>query len=162
MAMLLGSLVGCFGEAETKEPQPVSTYFPLMVGEVPIEVQVVLTPSETQQGLMYRDSLPEDSGMLFVFEQTRQLSFWMKNTRIPLDIAYIRPDGTIAEIYPMYPFNTDSVPSVGQNLSIALEMDQGWFASKGLKPGAQLDMKAVFSMIEARGFDPKRFAIRAE
>ena len=156
----LNAFTGCFGGSASREPQSVSTYFPLQVGNVEIRVQIVLTPPETQQGLMYRDSLSEDTGMLFVFEETRRLSFWMKNTKIPLDIAYIEPNGTIAEIYPLYPFNTDSVSSVGQNLSMALEMGQGWFASKDLRPGAQLDMKAVFGMVEARGFDTARFAIK--
>ena len=150
------TLVGCSKETE---PLAVSTYFPLGIGEKTIFVQVVLTQSERQRGLMHRDSLPEDSGMLFIFETPRELGFWMKNTKIPLDIAYIEPSGRIAEIYPMYPYNTNSVKSVSQNLSMALEMDQGWFAKNDITLGAVLKMEDIVDMINARGFDLKAFAV---
>ncbi|MGB0372630.1 MAG: DUF192 domain-containing protein [Opitutales bacterium] len=151
--------IGCQSEETPKEPQPASTYFSLSVGEVETSVQAVLTQPERQRGLMHRDGLPEDSGMLFVFEEPRQLGFWMKNTKIPLDIAYIHPNGLIAEIYPLYPYNMDSVSSISKELSMALEMEQGWFKKKGLSPGDRIDMEQVKQMIQARGFDPEKFAI---
>ncbi|MEM7672589.1 MAG: DUF192 domain-containing protein [Verrucomicrobiota bacterium] len=160
--LILGTVLffsGCQSEEPPTEPQPVSSYFPLKVGEKEISVQVVLAEAERHKGLMYRESLPEDSGMLFVFEAPRQLSFWMKNTKIPLDIAYLHPDGLIAEIYPMYPYNTDSVPSISRQLSMALEMDQGWFRENGIVPGDRIDLANVGEMIRARGFRPEAFAV---
>ena len=68
--------------------------------------------------------------MIFVFPRPQQMSFWMRNTELPLDIGYLDPDGTLREVYPMYPHDEKSVPSVARR-QIALEMNQGWFARAG-------------------------------
>jgi len=88
-------------------------------------------------GLSGRDTLPENGGMLFVFPEDRQLSFWMKDTRIPLSIAFIRADGTIANIEKMSPYSLDTHLSYGP-VRYALEMNQGWFERRGIRAGAQV------------------------
>ena len=87
---------------------------------------------------MYRTSLPEDEGMLFVFEAARPQSFWMKNTSIPLDIAFFGPDDRILNILSMRPLDEEPrYDSEGPAL-YALEVNQGWFSRHGVRPGDQL------------------------
>ncbi len=111
----------------------------------PVTAEVADDPGERHKGLMYRKALDEDSGMLFVYPGEAPRSFWMENTQIPLSIAYIRADGTIAAIKPLVPFDRTSVPS-GAPVLYALEMTRGWFEAhqvqtgdpvKGLPPPSQ-------------------------
>jgi uncharacterized membrane protein (UPF0127 family) len=83
---------------------------------------------------MYRTRLPDGEGMLFVFERDEVLSFWMKDTYIPLSIAYIASDGRIIDIKDMYPYDTNSVTS-SRSVRYALEVPQGWFFSAGVQTG---------------------------
>jgi uncharacterized membrane protein (UPF0127 family) len=84
---------------------------------------------------MHRRMLPENRGMLFVFREPAQQSFWMMNTYIPLSIAFIDERGAILNIADMKPLTTDPHPSAGP-AKYALEMNQGWFAKRGIKRGA--------------------------
>jgi uncharacterized protein len=93
---------------------------------------------EIEQGLMFRPSLPPKEGMLFIFSTPRPLSFWMRNTPIPLSIAYIDPDGVILEIHDMQPFDETPVQSRSANVQYALEMNQNWFRQHGIGPGTTL------------------------
>jgi uncharacterized membrane protein (UPF0127 family) len=88
------------------------------------------------------------------------MSFWMRNTPTPLDIGFFDRSGKLVEIYPLHPFDETGVQSRSTELLIALETNQGWFRENGIKPGAQLDMKALAAALEARGFKPDRFGIR--
>jgi len=90
---------------------------------------------------MYREELPEGRGMLFVFQDAQIRSFWMRNTLIPLDIAYIDEMLTIIDIQAMEPDTEDPHPSARPAM-FALEVPLGWFAKKGIRPGAQA--KVVF------------------
>jgi len=102
-----------------------------------IFVEIADTPEERAEGLMFRSSLPEDHGMLFVFPEPRPLGFWMKNTSIPLSIAYIDDDGTVLEIHDMEPHSLKSVRS-RQPAGYALEVNQGTFDRLGIAPGDRL------------------------
>jgi uncharacterized membrane protein (UPF0127 family) len=102
--------------------------------DVLIRVEIARTDEERNKGLMYRKSIPDGEGMLFVFERDQQLSFWMKNTLIPLSIAYIASDGRITEIRDMYPHDENSVHS-SRSVRYALEVPQGWFGRVGIRPG---------------------------
>ncbi|MDR1836908.1 MAG: DUF192 domain-containing protein [Treponema sp.] len=116
----------------------------LTVRELPIErdgqciavvrAEIAQTFEERSQGLMYRTRLPDGEGMLFVFERDEVLSFWMKDTYIPLSIAYIASDGRIIDIKDMYPYDTNSVTS-SRSVRYALEVPQGWFFSAGVQTG---------------------------
>ena len=109
----------------------------IRVGNHEITVEVAADRTSLRRGLMFRDSLPEDHGMLFIFPVEQPLSFWMKNTRIPLSIAYADSQGTIVRIADMEPFDESRVPS-GAPAQFALEMNQGWFSRKGILVGDRL------------------------
>jgi uncharacterized protein len=104
-----------------------------------LNAEVADTPQASENGLMFRDSLPEDRGMLFVFEPPKQASFWMRNTRIPLSIAYVDSTGKILEIESMQPLDESVVPSVSDQVAYALEVNQGWFGRHGIAPGTKIE-----------------------
>ena len=106
----------------------------LDVGGHEITVEVAADPDTRQQGLMDRKTLREDRGMLFVFEKESRLSFWMKNTLVPLSIAFIAADGTIRQIEDMEPLSLDPVVS-SRSVLYALEANRGWFERRGIGPG---------------------------
>lgn len=111
----------------------------IVLGSRKFTLEIARTPEERQKGLMHREELQQDRGMLFVFEYDRKLSFWMKNTRIPLDIAYIAKDGTIKEIHRMKPLSEKPVPS-SHSVRYALEVPAGTFEELGIAPGQRLDL----------------------
>lgn len=84
---------------------------------------------------MFRESLAPDHGMLFVMPQIAPAGFWMKNTRIPLSIAFLAADGTILEIHDMEPHSEKITRSRFPQIAFAIEMDQGWFSKKNVLPG---------------------------
>jgi uncharacterized membrane protein (UPF0127 family) len=98
--------------------------------------------------------------MLFLFKQPEQRSFWMRNTRIPLDIAYFDANGRLLEIHALYPYNENPVPSRSQNVLIAIETNRGWFARNNILPGAQLNLKALLDAISRRGQSPANYPIQ--
>ena len=99
-----------------------------------IAAEVAATPEQRATGLMHRFSLKPDHGMVFVFERAEAMGFWMKNTFIPLSIAFIGADGRILNLDDMAPRDETSHPSKGPAL-YALEMRKGWFAERGIGPG---------------------------
>jgi len=99
-----------------------------------ITAEVAAKPDERATGLMHRFSLKPDHGMVFVFERAEPLAFWMKNTFIPLSIAFIAADGRIVNIDDMAPQDETSHWSRAPAL-YALEMRKGWFAERGIKAG---------------------------
>lgn len=106
----------------------------LRVGGVEVTAEIADNDALRQRGLMERDSLPKDHGMLFVYPQAQVLSFWMHDTPLPLSIAFIDPDGTIADIQKMAPLS-DSTHESSRAVMYALEMRQGWFEEHGVRPG---------------------------
>jgi uncharacterized membrane protein (UPF0127 family) len=109
----------------------------LTAGMHRIDAQVAQSPQERQIGLMYRQEMPPQEGMLFVFEQPATQCFWMKNTLLPLTAAFVADDGRIVNLVDMQAQSTDSHCST-QPVRYVLEMNQGWFAKKGLKAGFKL------------------------
>ncbi len=102
-----------------------------------LEVELATDPEHWRRGLMFRKSLPENRGMLFVFPQTTGEAFWMKNTRIPLSIAFADKNGVILRILDMDPCTRDPCPSYYPGVAYrqALEVNQGWFARHRVAPG---------------------------
>jgi len=86
---------------------------------------------------MYRDSLPANSGMVFVYPDAKERSFWMKDTRVPLSIAYVDADGVIVHLADMTPLDTTGVPSEKPAM-YALEMNKGWFATHDVTVGDRI------------------------
>ena len=136
--LLASALAVPAGVAQAQEgPQMNLRRVELTAGMHRIDAQVALTPQERQTGLMYRKEMPAHEGMLFVFEQHSQQCFWMKNTLLPLTAAFIADDGTIVNLEDMKPQTLDSHCSA-KPVRYVLEMNQGWFAKKGIKAGAKL------------------------
>ena len=109
----------------------------LTVGFHLINAEVASTQEQRAIGLMHRPTMPANDGMLFVFERPGQQCFWMKNTLLPLSIAFLDDDGTVVNIEEMKPQSLDSHCSA-KPVRFALEMNQGWFGKRAIKPGAKI------------------------
>jgi hypothetical protein len=120
-------------------PQPVLPTTELRIGEKNITAEIADEEHERAAGLMFRKSLASDSGMLFVMDRTGPVGFWMKNTEVPLTIAYIDPRGTILELHDLQPLDEKPVPSRFPNIAFALEMSQGWFSKNNIWPGERIE-----------------------
>ena len=107
-----------------------------LAGQV-LTVEVAATPAAQARGLMFRESLPEHHGMLFVWEQEQPVAMWMKNTMLPLSVAFIKSDGRIQNLADLQPFSLTVHPSDGP-VRYALEVNQGWFARHGVQPGDRI------------------------
>jgi uncharacterized protein len=148
ICFLLGSLVitaiiGCKPDAKTQaasvpagEARPGRTA--VKVGAVSLWVEIADDPETLTRGLMFRKAMPEDEGMLFVFEYAAPQSFWMKNTYLPLDIAFISSDYRIINILAMKPLDEGPRYKSDGAALYALEVNQGWFKRHGVKPGDKL------------------------
>ncbi|MBI3368702.1 MAG: DUF192 domain-containing protein [Burkholderiales bacterium] len=129
-------LAGAIAAAQTGSPQSLPT-ITLNAGMHLIRAQVADDGTTRQIGLMFRKDMPANDGMLFVFERADQQCFWMRNTLLPLSIAFVADDGSIVNIEDMKPMTEDSHCSA-KPVRYVLEMNQGWFARRGLKAGARL------------------------
>ena len=109
----------------------------ISAGMYQIDAQVAATPLEQQIGLMFRKEMPQQEGMLFVFKQPSTQCFWMKNTALALTAAFVDDAGTVVNLADMKPQTTDSHCSA-KPVRYVLEMNQGWFAKRGIKAGTKL------------------------
>ena len=103
-----------------------------------IDAQVAGTDAQRSTGLMFRKEMPQHEGMLFVFEYPSQQCFWMKNTLLPLSVAFVADDGRIVNLDEMAPQTLDSHCSK-EPVRYVLEMNKGWFTKKGIKAGTKLE-----------------------
>lgn len=99
-----------------------------------VKAEIAIKPEDRNHGFMERKSIPDGTGMLFIFERDQTLSFWMKNTPHPLSIAYIDSKGKIRNIFDMNPYSTDSIIST-VSVRYALEVPQGWYKKNGITEG---------------------------
>jgi uncharacterized membrane protein (UPF0127 family) len=106
----------------------------LKIGGHALKVEVAATDEQRMQGLMFREKLGRDDGMLFIFDAPAYQAMWMKNTLVPLSVAYLDAQGTILNILDMEPQTLDSHMSAGPAL-YAIETNKGWFAAKKVKAG---------------------------
>jgi uncharacterized protein len=118
-------------------PQPRLRTIDLQAGLHIIKTELAITPEQQATGMMFRTQMGTNEGMLFVNEEASVRCFWMRNTLIPLSIAFIADDGTIVNIADMQPQNDQSHCSA-KPVRYALEMNQGWFAKRGIKAGSKL------------------------
>lgn len=135
--LLMALLIGCGAAGAQDTPQTQLQRTSLSVGIHQIDAQLAVTPEQREIGLMFRTDMPQHEGMLFVFEDPSRLCFWMKNTLLPLTAAFIADDGTIVNLENMKPQTTESHCST-KPVRFVLEMNQGWFAKKGVKPGSKI------------------------
>ena len=123
-------------QAQT-EAQPRLDTVTLQAGMHLIRAEVARTPQQTSTGMMFRREMGANEGMLFVFNDLEPRCFWMKNTLLPLSIAFIDDDGRITDLADMQPLSEQNHCS-SRAVRFALEMNQGWFAKRGIKPGFKL------------------------
>ncbi|MDP6251821.1 MAG: DUF192 domain-containing protein [Verrucomicrobiota bacterium] len=125
-------------EPATGQAQPRLKTIKLYLGAAELTVEIADENHERMTGMMHRTTMLENEGMLFVFPYPHQTGFWMKNTTVPLSIAYIDPASRVIEIHDLQPGNTKPAESRSARVQYALEVNQGWFAKNGIKPGAVL------------------------
>lgn len=107
----------------------------VIFGADTVVAELAKTDAERSRGLMFRDNLPDGTGMLFVFPDVRERSFWMRETYIPLDVAFMDSNFTVVDIQSMEPESTEAHTSA-HPAAYALEVPQGWFAARGIEVGA--------------------------
>lgn len=113
--------------------------------QVPLAIEIADTETLRAKGLMYRKSMEQDGGMLFVFDREQKLNFWMKNTYIPLSIAYISKIGVINEIRDMAPLDTSVTYPSAMPARYALEVNRGWFEKNKITKGCRIVLDGCFS-----------------
>jgi len=129
--------------AAQTQAQPMLPIATLQSGIHLIRAEVASSPQQRASGLMFRKSMEPNHGMLFVFPEKAGHCFWMRNTSIPLSIAFLDDDGTIVNIADMQPHSEASHCPL-RAVRYALEMEQGWFARRGVEPGSRLRSKQFF------------------
>ena len=115
-------------------PQPTVQ---LTAGIHVITAEVVADQATMMRGLMFREQMAVNHGMAFVYPEKNPVCMWMRNTLIPLSVAFIDDDGTVVNIEDMAP-KTEATHCARRNVRYALEMNQGWFAKRGIKPGSKI------------------------
>lgn len=149
LLLVASLLAGCNGGSETEAPSDTpagaQVLFENVEGrEARLNVAIADTPEERARGLMFRNELPEDQGMLFLFPGTANSGFWMRDTLVPLSIAFVEADGAIIDIQDMQPLSTE-IHHAPAPYSFAVEANQGWFGKNGIAAGdrARLPQLAV-------------------
>lgn len=135
-AFVAGMAMAAVSLAQTG-PQPKLPTVQLRAGLHLIQAEVARSPEQQQAGMMFRTEMGANEGMLFVNGDSGVRCFWMRNTLLPLSIAFIEDDGTIVNIAEMSP-RSDASHCSARPVRFALEMRQGWFAQRGIKPGMKL------------------------
>ncbi len=124
-------------EARTP-PQEILPTITLRIGAVAVEAEVADESDERTIGLMGREELADGQGMLFVFREPQAMNFWMRDTLVPLSIAYINAAGVIREIHDLQPLDETPARSAFRDLLYALEVPQGWFHKNKILPGDRI------------------------
>ncbi len=137
-SLALAAAVLAFAAAAQEGPQLDLPRVKLTTGMHVIDAQVASSPEQRMTGLMFRQEMPQHEGMLFVFEYASQQCFWMRNTLLPLAVAFVADDGTIVNIDEMQPQTLNSHCSA-KPVRYVLEMNKGWFSKKGIKAGTKLE-----------------------
>jgi uncharacterized protein len=158
--VVLGSGCGRNAPASASRQKTVNDWFAIQVGAQTVQMQIAVFPAEMERGLMQRRDIARDQGMLFVYRDPTQMSFWMRNTPLPLDIGFFTAAGELKEIYTMLPYDETPVQSRSNGLQFALEMNKGWYRENGVRPDAKLDLAALREALKARGVSPEAFGLR--
>ncbi len=136
LLVLTGSLSALTGQ-ETSKPLPV---IEIKAGAATIRAEVARTPEEKALGLMHRTRMSDNAGMIFILDGKSRASFWMKDTSLPLSIAFLDAQGTILQIVDLQPFDQTAVRSESDRVAFALEMNQHWFSLNRVKAGDKLTL----------------------
>lgn len=163
LLVALSLVTGCGRSDAPREqvaPKAATDFFVIPLGGKPVRLQLAVKAREMERGLMERRDLKPDEGMIFVYPGPQQMSFWMRNTPTPLDIGFFSADGVLKEIHQLHPFDETPVRSRSDGLKFAVELNQRWFVTNGVKPGAKLDLQALAAALKARGIEPWEYGLR--
>ncbi|MDQ8185504.1 DUF192 domain-containing protein [Pelagicoccus sp. SDUM812002] len=139
-------LTGCSQEESVSQAGPVE----ISLGDKSLTIEFAITQSEQRMGLMGREGIADNHGMLFVYQEPQRMSYWMKNVDFPIDIGFFTADGVLREVYPMYPRDTLARKSIREDMLYALETRHRWYSENNIRPGAQIDLKAVRAALSKR------------
>ncbi len=139
-------LASCSKDNSAKDSSPVE----ISLGDKSLTIEFAITSSEQRKGVMGREGIADNHGMLFVYQKPQQMSYWMKNVDFPIDIGFFTADGVLREVYPMYPQDTLTRKSMREDILYALETRYRWFSENNIRPGAQLDLDAVRAALGKR------------
>ncbi len=134
--------VGCDRARTISVPNEGLNTVEMQIGSKTFNLEIAATDPARERGLMRRDSIPADHGMIFVFPEEKERAFWMKNTRIPLDIIYVASNGRVVSVKQMKAYNTKSVPSDGA-AKYAIEVNAGAAEEAGVGIGDELTIPAA-------------------
>jgi uncharacterized membrane protein (UPF0127 family) len=148
------------GTSEKQNKPSEQQYFFFHIGETKIKAELAILPEERQRGLMFRKKMEPGTGMLFIFEYGAPQKFWMKNTKIPLDIGYFSPQGKLMEIHAAKPFDLNGVPSRSKNIQFVLELNLHDFRNQKIKIGDRLDLSEIRNAIKLRGLNPQKYQLQ--
>jgi uncharacterized membrane protein (UPF0127 family) len=137
IALVLQLAIATVACARLPVQEPLPTII-LRIGPTSVKAEVADEIDERTIGLMGREELAEGKGMLFVFREPQPMGFWMKNTLVPLSVAYINAAGVIREIHDMQPHDENPAQSAFRDLLYALEVPQGWFQKNKILPGDRI------------------------
>jgi len=146
--ILLLTLFPTFLGCSTHSPVSNKNTYEIKINDKISHAEVAFTQKDRTIGLMFRDKLDNDHGMLFIYPQEKYLSFWMKNTKIPLSIAFINSKEIITQIDSMTPYSLMSHTS-REKVKYALEMEQGWFRKNGIKAGSKVGLSPEIRSLKA-------------
>jgi uncharacterized membrane protein (UPF0127 family) len=147
LALALISTVHAQQVVNNGQPQALPAV-PVHIGHATLSAEIAATEQEGEIGLMYRRSMPDNDGMLFVLPVQRAV-FWMENTYIPLSIAFLDKDGTILELHDMKALDLSHTVSDSDQVAYAIETNLHWFDLNGIKPGMKIDPPPVVLVNEA-------------
>ena len=126
------------GLAQNAAPSQAPAVVELHIGKATLNTEIAATPAQRERGLMFREKLADNDGMIFIMPGIAPATFWMKNTLIPLSIAFLDRNGVILEIHDMKPLDETITRSESSQVAYALETNLHWFSLNGLKPGDKI------------------------
>jgi uncharacterized membrane protein (UPF0127 family) len=142
LVVSLVALLLIFYSEPSQTKQEITRFIDVEIKAHPLKLELADNSLLRNLGLMHRQNLCNDCGMLFLYPSARELNFWMKNTYIPLDIAFVDSEFTIVSIKKLFPHELNLVSS-DQKVQFAIEMNQGWFAANGIKAGEKIKLGQV-------------------
>ena len=138
---------------------PKDQFYNLNLAGVSLKVEVAALADERAKGLMFRETMGLQEGMLFIFQTGTEQSFWMKNTRIPLDIGYFSSVGELLELHKAKPHDLSGVPSRSKDIKFVLELNAGAYKKLGISIGDRLEMSEIYEILKLRNLNPLKYNI---
>jgi uncharacterized membrane protein (UPF0127 family) len=139
LSLVLAFSLPCLAQTgPTDSVQPMAKVT-LHLGKASLTTEIAASPAQQERGLMYVTKLPDNDGMIFLLPKVDIATFWMKNTLIPLSVAFIDKDGVILEIHDMKALDETITRSDSDKVAYALETNLHWFALNGVKPGDKIE-----------------------